>query len=514
MFTQKYFGVAEDKVANISQELAEAFEQCRLDNAHEVCDPRRVRRLTTCKREQISKEKTGGVVYWMSRDSRVQDNWALIYAQELAIAGNCPLYVVFCLTKTFIDASLRQFSFLLDGLKIVREECVKLNIRFVMLNDCGPVVLPDWVRQYNISAVICDFNPLREVKNWVTNVGLKLPTDVYFAQVDAHNVVPCWIASTKQEFSARFFRNKVNKVLDSFLVPFPAIKTHPVTSTVFLDPLTSNAIDWCDLLSSRSVNNNVAPVKWTLPGYNAAIERFAVFLHELLYDYMNNRNDPTKKNQSNLSPFLHFGQISAQRIIYHVLTNKLPLSKNKSLNKLMKNCENFIEECLYRRELTDNFCFYNVNYDSIVGAPEWARKTLSLHANDKRPYVYTLDQLENYQTHDPLWNASQFDLVHNGKMHGYMRMYWAKKILEWTSSAEQALAFAIYLNNHYGLDGRDPNGYVGCMWSICGLHDRAFAERPIFGKIRYMNAEGCKRKFNIQNYMFEFDRYRFQYSLQ
>ena len=123
------------------------------------------------------------------------------------------------------------------------------------------------------------------------------------------------------------------------------------------------------------------------------------------------------------------------------------------------------------------------------------------HRNDKRDFLYNLDAFENSDTHDDLWNAAQNQMKLNGKMHGYMRMYWAKKILEWTKSPEEAFQIAIELNDRYELDGRDPNGYTGVAWSIGGIHDRPWFERPVFGKIRYMNYNGCKRKFDVKKYI-------------
>jgi len=161
----------------------------------------------------------------------------------------------------------------------------------------------------------------------------------------------------------------------------------------------------------------------------------------------------------------------------------------------------FLEELIVRREIADNFCLYNANYDSFNGFPEWAQKSLNVHKNDKREYVYSLEELEYAKTHDNLWNAAQLEMVKKGKMHGFLRMYWAKKILEWTRSPEDALNFAIYLNDKYELDGRDPNGYTGIAWAIGGVHDRPWKERHIFGMVRYMRYEGCKRKFNIEKYI-------------
>lgn len=194
---------------------------------------------------------------------------------------------------------------------------------------------------------------------------------------------------------------------------------------------------------------------------------------------------------SNLSSYLHFGQISAQRVALEV----------QPFIEYAESQKSFLEELIVRRELSDNFCFYNKYYDSFEGFPNWAKKTLNEHRNDKREFIYSLQQFEDAKTHDDLWNAAQIEMTTTGKMHGFMRMYWAKKILEWSASPEDALETAIYLNDKYELDGRDPNGYVGCAWSIGGVHDRAWAERPVFGKIRFMNYNGCKRKFDINSYI-------------
>jgi deoxyribodipyrimidine photo-lyase len=167
----------------------------------------------------------------------------------------------------------------------------------------------------------------------------------------------------------------------------------------------------------------------------------------------------------------------------------------------MKDAGAFLEELIVRRELSDNFCYYNQNYDNLQSFPAWARSTLEEHARDRREYLYTPEELERAHTHDDLWNAAQLEMVRRGKMHGYMRMYWAKKILEWSPSPAEALHAAIYLNDRYELDGRDPNGYVGAAWSIGGVHDRAWKERAIYGKVRYMSYNGAKRKFDVQAYI-------------
>ena len=209
-------------------------------------------------------------------------------------------------------------------------------------------------------------------------------------------------------------------------------------------------------------------------GKGSRRDSFRIFLQTKLALYAEKRNDPNQKGQSDLSPYLHFGHLSAQRIALEVRKNSKDLDSKRA----------FLEELIVRRELSDNYCFYNPHYDRFEGFPAWAQKTLNEHRRDTRDYLYNQEQFENGLTHDPLWNAAQMEMVRKGKMHGYLRMYWAKKILEWTPSPEEAQRIAIYLNDKYELDGRDPNGYTGIAWSIGGVHDRAWGERPVFGKIR------------------------------
>lgn len=226
-------------------------------------------------------------------------------------------------------------------------------------------------------------------------------------------------------------------------------------------------------------------------GEKAARNVLRSFLEQKLSSYEENSNNPTRQGQSDLSPYLHFGQISAQRVALEVLASAATGPAR----------ERFLEELIVRRELSDNFCFYNENYDTVAGFPAWARKTMGEHSSDKREYLYARHQFEEAGTHDGLWNAAQMEMVKRGKMHGYMRMYWAKKILEWSETPGEALDTALYLNDRYELDGRDPNGYTGCAWSIGGVHDRAWPRRPVFGKIRYMSFNGCKSKFNVNAYI-------------
>ncbi|XP_058043793.1 deoxyribodipyrimidine photo-lyase-like isoform X2 [Ahaetulla prasina] len=479
-----------------TQSLAETVKETRLSVATSVVEfPYNKKRVRLISLVPDLKEGARGILYWMSRDQRVQDNWAFLYAQRLALKQRLPLHVCFCLVPKFLDATIRHFGFLLRGLEEVAEECQVLDIPFHLLVGFAKDTLPRFVTQHGIGGVVTDFSPLRVPMQWVRDIQERLPSDVPLAQVDAHNIVPCWVASGKQEYGARTIRRKIHDRLAEFLTEFPPVVKHPFPSELQAEP-----ISWEACYSSLQVDRSVKEVEWAKPGTSSGFKVLEEFVKDRLKFFGSDRNNPNRPALSNLSPWFHFGQVAVQRAILEV---------RKYRTKYKESVEGFIEEAVVRRELADNFCFFNPNYDKVEGAYDWAKTTLKLHAKDKRPYLYTLEQLEEGKTHDPLWNAAQLQMVHEGKMHGFLRMYWAKKILEWTKSPEEALQFSIYLNDRYELDGRDPNGYVGCMWSICGIHDQGWAERAVFGKIRYMNYAGCKRKFDVAQFERKYSPRRF-----
>jgi len=246
------------------------------------------------------------------------------------------------------------------------------------------------------------------------------------------------------------------------------------------------------------------------PGENAAHKKLSQFIETGLKKYAEGRNDALADAQSDLSPYLHYGQLSSLRVLLEIMNEKfhppqiftsfkMPSSEGSSSEA--DGIDAFIEELIVRKELSDNFCFYNKDYDNFNGAKDWAKKTLHAHKADARDAIYTKKQLDNAKTHDELWNAAQLQLKKTGKIHGYMRMYWAKKILEWTNTPETAIAWAIELNDTYHLDGGDPNGYVGIMWSIAGVHDRPWFDRNVYGTIRYMARSGSEKKFDVKEYI-------------
>jgi deoxyribodipyrimidine photo-lyase len=425
--------------------------------------------------------RTGPVVYWMSRDQRPDDHWGLTIAQDTAIERGQPLWVVFCLLDRFLGAPWRAYHFMLTGLAETEKALQQKRIGFRVFQGRAPETLPTFLEDTKASLLVTDFSPLRDHRQDLTTLVERVRCPVW--QVDAHNVVPCWVASKKQEWSATTIRRKIHRFLPDFLSEPPALKRHP-----FPVPAPSAGDLWAQAAADLPLDRSVGPVEWLKPGPKAAQAMLGRFLRDRLGRYHLERNDPNGDTESDLSPFLHFGQLSAQRAAWAVHTAEDAPTEAK---------EAFLEQIIVRRELADNFCANNDAYDRVEGFPRWARDTLAAHTADPRPYLYDDAVFEHGQTHDDLWNAAQRQMVARGKMHNYLRMYWAKKILEWTPSAADALRVILWLNDRYELDGRDPNGFVGAAWSVGGLHDRPWAERPIFGMIRFMNRAGCERKFDV-----------------
>ena len=444
----------------------------------ESTDPRRIFVL----KEGPAPE--GPVVYWMQRDQRVSDNWALVYAQEEAERLHQPLVVVFCLVPEFAGATIRHFGFMLRGLEETSRRLGELNIRFLLLHGDPGNALPPFLEKIKAGLLVTDFNPLRTTMAWRRKVADRIM--IPFHEVDAHNIIPARFISQRQEYAAFTLRKKVERLLPEFLNPIPPLVS--MKNDGF--QLPAAPVEWETIRTNLKVDRSVGETR-IVSGESAARSAMKQFLLKGLDRYNQDRNDPSLEGQSELSPWLHFGQLSAQRVALEVRAAHADAASRQA----------FLEELVVRKELSDNFCLYTTNYDKYEGFQPWARQSLDLHRNDPRGYLYTYEQFDTGATHDPLWNAAQREMVVTGKMHGFMRMYWAKKILEWTSSPEEALAVAIALNDRYSLDGRDPNGYAGIAWAIGGTHDRPWGERSIFGMIRYMNFKGCERKFDVKAYV-------------
>ena len=432
----------------------------------------------------------GPVIFWMQRDQRVKDNRALVYAQEKAIEIRQPLLVVFCLLPDFLGSTALQFQFMLKGLNEVSASLGKKNISMLILKGEPGQIIPELVSRLDAGLLVSDFNPLRIVQDWKMTIVKQVGTA--FHEVDAHNIIPARFISQKVEFSAYTLRRKIEKNLGSFLQEeIPQLIVHPYTQPeAWLNNDAFHALIFKPE-SDCPVPQFAQDISWVKPGEETAFEAMEQFISCRLDSYGILRNDPNETGQSGLSPYLHFGQLSAERIAIEAKKSNAAAGSKKA----------FLEELIVRRELADNYCLYNPAYDSFEGFHSWAKATLNKHRGDTREFLYDLPAFELAETHDPLWNAAQKEMLITGKMHGFMRMYWAKKILEWTGSPEEAMTVAVYLNDKYELDGRDPNGYAGIAWSIGGVHDRPWGERKVFGMIRYMNFQGCRRKFDIKRYI-------------
>ena len=319
---------------------------------------------------KAGKERRGPVAYWMSRDQRANDNWALLYAQHLAHKQKVPLFVVFCLVPQFLGATWRQYDFMLTGLREVAQELGEHQIPFYLIRGEPGDEIPKWLKAMEAGLLVTDFDPLYLKRKWKEQVGQSLT--IPFLEVDAHNIVPCWLASPKQEWAAYSFRPKIHRALEEYLTPFPSLRKHPFPARE-----EGTDIDIPKLLDSLRLDRTVPPVSWVRPGEQAARERLQQFLSEKLAHYDLDRNDPTREGQSDLSPFFHFGQLAPQRVALEVKGSKAPRSSQEA----------FLEELIVRRELSDNFCHYNQNYTSFEGFPDWARKTLDEHRADEREFL-------------------------------------------------------------------------------------------------------------------------------
>jgi deoxyribodipyrimidine photo-lyase len=393
---------------------------------------------------------------------------------------NLPVVVYFGLTDHYPDANKRHYNFMLQGIKEVQDSLRDRKITMIIKHeqpDVGTILMAKHARM-----LICDRGYLK-LQRWRNYVAEKVECPAI--QIESDVIVPVEQASGKEEYSAATLRAKMKKQMPIYLVPLK--KDMPRKSSLHMQFESFDISDINKALASLDVDPSVSIVHSFHGGNHEAKKRLKHFIQNSLDDYQKLRNDPNVESLSNMSPYLHFGQISPLEIALQVLQSS---SQSK---------ESYLDELIIRRELAINYVFYNHNYDSFNGLPQWAQKTLLSHKSDERTYTYSLIQLEKADTHDFYWNTAQREMITTGKMHGYMRMYWGKKILEWSSSPEEAFKTAIYLNNKYEIDGRDPNGFAGVAWCF-GKHDRPWASRPIFGNIRFMSAEGLKRKFDVEKY--------------
>ncbi|HEU5360947.1 MAG TPA: deoxyribodipyrimidine photo-lyase [Candidatus Deferrimicrobiaceae bacterium] len=428
------------------------------------------------------------VLYWMQASQRAEENHALEYAAMAANEIGKPLHVFFGITDRYPEANERHYAFMIEGLREVRRTLERRGIDLVIQHRSPDEGAVEWSR--DACLVVVDRGYTRIQREWRERAASRIECPLL--QVESDVVVPVEVASPKEEYSAATLRRKLSKTIKEYLVP--------VGKTVLRKETAFRGVDRFDLedvagaLSRLSIDRSVSRfAAGPRGGSKAANALLGDFLANRLDDYPGTRNDPVADGTSRMSPYLHFGQISPLAIALRVMEAGGP------------GCEPYLEELIVRRELSMNFVAYNDRYDRLEALPEWCRKTLAKHRRDRREYLYGLREFEEARTHDPYWNAAQQEMVVTGRMHGYMRMYWGKKILEWSETPEEAFRIALVLNNKYELDGRDPNGYAGVAWCF-GKHDRPWGERPVFGTVRYMNDRGLRRKFDADAYVKKIER--------
>ncbi|MEE7458573.1 deoxyribodipyrimidine photolyase [Methylorubrum populi] len=435
-----------------------------------------------------ARDEAGYVLYLMQQSTRAAFNPALELAVEEANRLGLPVLVCFGLldgANGFPEANARHYAFLLQGLADAAAGLSKRGIGFHLRRATPAEVAVDLSGK--AALLVLDRGYLAIQRRWYEEIVKGAPCRI--VQVEGDVVVPVETASPKHEYAARTLRPKLQKLWDDFLEPLTIRKVaHPAT-----DLRLKGGLDVSDpdaLLAKLTLDRVVGPVKRFGGGYTEARRRFDRFLKDGFAGYGAGRNKPEAAAASNMSPYLHFGQISPVEIALAIRDAKTGDRDDRSA---------YLEELIVRRELAMNHVFRTEGYDDYARAvPEWARKTLAEHADDPRPHLYSEEELAEGQTHDHYWNVAMREMRETGYMHNQLRMYWGKKILEWSPSPEEAFARTLRLNNRYFLDGRDANSFTNVAW-IFGLHDRPWQTRKVFGSVRYQS-ENSLRKFDAKAY--------------
>lgn len=428
------------------------------------------------------------ILYWMQQSQRAEWNHALEYAIDRANELDLPVAVVFGLMDDYPEANERHYAFMLQGLDGVFQTLEKRGIAaFIGRGHPADVAIEAGEQA---ALIVCDMGYLRHQAEWRARVADESECEVI--EVESDVVVPVETASDKPEYMARTIRPKLHKHLDEFLQPVrnvtPRKKANERECFQWLEKTVPE-------VGKLKLDRSVKAVGRFKGGTSEAKKRLKQFIKNSLAVYSDHSNQPQTDDVSAMSLYLHFGQISPLYIALEIL--------NSDAEKDAKDA--YIEQLVVRRELAMNFVWFTPDYDQFSCLPDWARQTLKSHAGDEREYLYSREQFEQSQTHDPYWNAAMTEMRVTGTMHNYMRMYWGKKILEWSPSPEEAFETLLAINNKYFIDGRDPNSFAGVAW-VFGKHDTAWTERPVYGKTRYMNANGLKRKCDIEAYVEKVNR--------
>lgn len=406
------------------------------------------------------------VLYLMARDQRIHENHSIILSYDLSYKNESQLFLGIELDN--IRMNNRQKTFILEGLAELSTECARYNLHIHNISD---LVL--FITQNSIGTIVLDFNPMREYvqrKNEIKEICENWKIALFLC--DSHNIVPCRMLDTYKR-TPRAVRTRLYRFCEKYLIPYKPLEIHKFNRP----EIQSNKFEEMLKKTPRDLNCLFTG------GYSEGMRQLNIFFAERFATYNKWRNNPEINVLSDLSPFMHTGQISPMQVVL--------LTIEKFGEEGSANYHSFIDEVFIWRETAEHFVYHEKNYDNIEGAVSWAKNTLLCHSVDERKAIHDLSEIESARTVDKLWNAAQNQMMITGKMHGYVRMYWAKKMFEWMSDPRETIRLAAELNDRYSLDGNDPNGYLGVMWSLCGSMDRAFAERRIYGKIRSMKSIKC-----------------------
>lgn len=424
------------------------------------------------------KQKT--ILYLVSRAIRFKDNQALYTAQKKALNQNAQLICLFNYYPNYPYANLRNMHFLLSGLLEMSQKLNKHKIPLLFRQGNLIENINDLRNDFDITNIITEQHVLKPILKAHDLLSEYCYSNmIEFLKVNTACVVPVDETSLKLEYAAKTIRPKIMSKYKSYLLNFYPIQIHPQSINIE----SFNQIQFNNFFTQNKLEEQ--SLSKLIPGEDAANAQLQHFIEHGLKNYAN-RNEYDSQGQSYLSAYLHFGMLSPLKMIRDIE------------NTQHENAPLFVEEALVRRELAENYCYYCKDYDSIKGAWTWAQNTLNQHINDPREYTYTLEQFEKAETHDDLWNFCQMKVVTDGYLHSYLRMYWAKMVLYWTNTPQDAIDLLIHLNDKYMLDGRDPNGYTGIMWSVAAVHDRPWFDRPVIGLVRAMGKDGTLKKSKLK----------------
>ncbi|MFN7876189.1 MAG: deoxyribodipyrimidine photolyase [Pirellula sp.] len=463
------------------------------------------------------------VLYWMTAARRLRYNFGLQRAVEWANKLQRPLLIFDAVRTNYRWACDRFHQFLIDG---IVERSTQLSsskathLAYIEPNANHGAGLMETLAQHACIIVAddypCFFHPALYRKiaaKWGCTLEI----------VDSNTIVPMRLPD--RTFTvAHSYRRYMQKVIAEGMPEFPVDEPLKALRTEKLKALPNaikkkwgcglagEGLSLCNDLSKLPIDHAIKP---TDQGQESEARKVLNrFLKSRLSKYEHDRNEPELQGSSWLSPHLHFGTMSSFEVFFEVAKaedwapKKLskPNGKMNGFWNMSVDAEAFIDQLMTWREIGFNMCAREPNFDRYESLPDWAQTTLAEHADDPRQYVYSMEEFEHARTHDDLWNAAQNQLVHEGRIHNYLRMLWGKKILHWSATPQQALKTMIHLNNKYALDGRDPNSYSGIFW-VLGRYDRAWGpERPIFGKIRYMTSESTRSKFSVKNYIRKYNQ--------